>query len=101
VPVRLDTQGLNEADDDAFLHEATAERRSARLEREAAAASAATPFDDSVEASDDDVLVDDSSVDEALSSVDLRVETAVVDLRRTKDARATTSEPARLGDDDD
>jgi len=101
VPVRLDTQGLNEADDDAFLHEATAERRSVRLEREAAAASAATPFDDSVEASDDDVLVDDSSVDEALSSVDLRVETAVVDLRRTKDARATTSEPARLGDDDD
>ena len=101
VPVRIDTQGLNEADDDAFLHEATAERRSVRLEREAGVASAETPFDDSVEASDDDVLVDDSSVDEALSSVDLRVETAVVDLRRTNDARATTSEPARLGDDDD
>jgi len=100
-PARFDTHNLGEPDDDAFVHEVTAERRSVRRELDAAAASAENPFEESVDASDEDVLVDDSSVDEALSSVDLRVETAVVDLRKSKDARATTSEPVRLGDEDD
>lgn len=100
-PARFDTHSLSEPDEDAFVHEVTAERRSLRRELEPSSASAENPFDDSIDASDEDVLVDDSSVDEALSSVDLRVETAVVDLRKGKDARATASEPVRLGDEDD
>lgn len=101
VSARFETHNLGEPEEDAFVHEVTAERRSLRREFEAQAGSAENPFDDSLDASDEDVLVDDSSVDEALSSIELRVETAVVDMRKGKDARATTSEPTRSSEDDD